>query len=243
MICTVTRNWRFQEHRNCGLVSARWPSLAWKCRRASGRPAWWAFWKARPGPTVLLRFDMDALPINEETGLTYKSEVAGKMIPGHDAHRHQVGFATLLASRQDDLPGRVKFMFQPPAEEIAGGCAAMIRRRRPGNPCTRCCFRPARLSMTAVGQAVVKGGPLWASADKPDVEITGRAHGGCRTRGVDAIVVAAHAITQQTVVSRSIDPLEPAVLSVGEISGSAFNVIAERVMFSGTLRDLRSGRA
>ena len=231
----------FQEHRTAGLVAGSLAQLGLEVQTGVGQTGVVGILEgARPGPTVLLRFDMDALPINEETGLTYKSEVAGKMHAcGHDAHTAiGLGVATLLASRQDDLPGRVKFMFQP-AEEIAGGARAMIADGVLETPVPDAAFGLHVWSMTAVGQAVVKGGPLWASADKFDVEITGRgAHGALPHQGVDAIVVAAHAITQlQTVVSRSIDPLEPAVLSIGEISGgSAFNVIAERVMFSGTLR-------
>ena len=231
----------FQEHRTAGLVAGSLAQLGLEVQTGVGQTGVVGILEgARPGPTVLLRFDMDALPINEETGLTYKSEVAGKMHAcGHDAHTAiGLGVATLLASRQDDLPGRVKFMFQP-AEEIAGGARAMIADGVLKTPVPDAAFGLHVWSMTAVGQAVVKGGPLWASADKFDVEITGRgAHGALPHQGVDAIVVAAHAITQlQTVVSRSIDPLEPAVLSIGEISGgSAFNVIAERVMFSGTLR-------
>lgn len=231
----------FQEHRTAGLVADSLAQLGFEVQTGVGQTGVVGILEgARPGPTVLLRFDMDALPIDEETGLAFASEVAGKMHAcGHDAHTAiGLGVATLLAGRQDSLPGRVKFVFQP-AEEIAAGARAMIADGVLENPAPDAAFGLHVWSMSTVGQAVVKGGPLWASADKFDVEIVGRgAHGALPNEGVDAIVVAAHAVAQlQTVVSRSISPLEPAVLTIGQIAGgSAFNVIAERVTMSGTLR-------
>ena len=231
----------FQEHRTAGLVASHLTHLGMEVQTGVGQTGVVAILEGtRPEPTLLLRFDMDALPINELTGLAFASQAAGRMHAcGHDAHTAiGLGVATLLAGQQDRLPGRVKFMFQP-AEEIAAGARAMIADGVLANPAPRAAFGLHVWSMTPVGQAVVKGGPLWASADKFDVEIVGRGtHGALPHQGVDAIVVAAHAVTQlQTVVSRSIDPLQPAVLTVGEIAGgSAFNVIAERVTLSGTLR-------
>jgi amidohydrolase len=160
---------------------------------------------------------------------------------GHDAHTAiGLGVATLLARHASEasLPGRIKFMFQP-AEEVAGGARAMIDDGVLDDPAPDIAFGLHVWSQTPAGQAVVKAGPLWASADRFDVEIVGRgAHGALPHQGIDAIAVAAYAISQlQTVVSRSVDPLQPVVLSVGEIAGGvAFNVLAEQVRFSGTLR-------
>ncbi len=231
----------FQEHRTAGIVAGALGQLGLEVQTGVGQTGVVGILEGSlPGPTVLLRFDMDALPIHEETGLSFASQTDGKMHAcGHDAHTAiGLGVATLLAARQADLPGRVKFMFQP-AEEIASGARAMIADGVLDRPAPAAAFGLHVWSMSPVGQAVVKGGPLWASADKFDIEIVGRgAHGALPQQGVDAIVVAAYAIAQlQTVVSRSIDPLEPAVLTIGQIAGgSAFNVIAERVTLSGTLR-------
>lgn len=231
----------FQEHRTAGIVADWLAQLGLEVQSGVGQTGVVGILEGnRPGPTVLLRFDMDALPIHEETGLSFASQSDGKMHAcGHDAHTAiGLGVATLLAGRQASLPGRVKFMFQP-AEEIASGARAMIADGVLENPTPAAAFGLHVWSMSPVGHAVVKGGPLWASADKFDIEIVGRgAHGALPQQGVDAIVVAAYAIAQlQTVVSRSVDPLEPAVLTIGQIAGgSAFNVVAERVTLGGTLR-------
>lgn len=231
----------FQEHRTAGKVAGVLAELGIEVQTGIGQTGVVGILEgAHPGPTVLLRFDMDALPIREETDLSFASQTAGRMHAcGHDAHTAiGLGVATLLAGRQSGLSGRVKLMFQP-AEEIAAGARAMIADGVLKDPAPDAAFGLHVWSMSPVGQAVVKGGPLWASADKFDIEIVGRGtHGALPHQGIDAIVVAAHAVAQlQTVVSRSINPLEPAVLTIGEIAGgSAFNVVAERVALSGTLR-------
>ena len=231
----------FQEHRTAGIVADSLAQLGLEVQTGVGQTGVVGILEgSRPGPTVLLRFDMDALPIFEETGLSFASLTEGKMHAcGHDAHTAiGLGVATLLARRQENLPGRVKFMFQP-AEEIASGARAMIADGVLENPAPQAAFGLHVWSLWPVGHGVVKDGPLWASADKFEIEIVGRgAHGALPHQGVDAIVVAAYAIAQlQTVASRGIDPLAPAVLTIGEIAGgSAFNVIAERVTLGGTLR-------
>jgi amidohydrolase len=188
----------------------------------------------------MLRFDMDALPIHEETGLPFASQTAGKMHAcGHDGHTAiGLGVATLLAGRQQRLAGRVKFVFQP-AEEIAQGARAMINDGTLANPAPDVMFGLHLWSQIPLGQAVVKDGPLWASSDRFALEIVGRgSHGAMPHQGIDAIAVAAYAIAQlQTIISRDRDPLQPAVLSIGTIhGGDAFNILAERVQMSGTLR-------
>jgi amidohydrolase len=195
---------------------------------------------ASDGPTVMLRFDMDALPILELTGLPFASQEPDRMHAcGHDGHvAIGLGVATVLAGHRADLAGRVKFLFQP-AEEVASGALAMIADGALEAPVPDVAFGLHLWSQIPLGRAVVKAGPLWAAADRFDVEIVGRgSHGALPQEGVDAIVVAAYAITQlQTVVSRGLDPLQPAVLTLGVVEGgSAFNVLAERVQLSGTLR-------
>ncbi len=236
----------FQEQRTAGVVAAHLASLGLEVQTGVGRTGVVGILEgAAAGPTVLLRFDMDALPIQEETGLPFASETPNRMHAcGHDGHTAiGMGVAALLAQRQQQLAGRVKFVFQP-AEEIANGALAMIQDGVLANPQPDVAFGLHLWSEIPLGQAVVKEGPLWAAADRFDVEITGRgSHGAMPHRGVDAIVTAAHAIAQlQTVISRSRDPLQAAVLSVGTVhGGTAFNVLPERVQMSGTLRTFDEG--
>lgn len=237
----------FQEHRTAGLVADHLRGLGIAQQTAVGGTGVVGLLQAgdQAGPTVLLRFDMDALPIEEQTGLPFASQTPGHMHAcGHDGHvAIGLGVATLLAGRlrngeRAGMAGRVKFVFQP-AEETANGARAMIDAGVLLDPAPDFAFGLHLWSQIPLGQAIVKAGPLWAAADRFDIEITGRgSHGALPHHGVDAVVVAAHAITQlQTIISRSRDPLQPAVLSVGSVhGGSAFNVLAERVQMSGTLR-------
>lgn len=231
----------FQETRTAGIVAARLAQLDMEVQSGVGRTGVVGVLEgARPGPTVMLRFDMDALPIQEETGLPFASRHDGRMHAcGHDGHTAiGLGVAQLLAERQSALAGRVKFVFQP-AEEVANGALAMIADGVLQEPAPDVLFGLHLWSLTPLGEAIVKVGPLWAASDRFTLEIIGRgSHGAMPHQGVDAIAVAAYAITQlQTVISRTRDPLHPAVLSVGTINGGdAFNILAERVQLTGTLR-------
>jgi amidohydrolase len=231
----------FQEERTAGAVADQLLRLGLEVQTGIGQTGVVAILEgAQAGPTAMLRFDMDALPIHEETGLSFASQTAGKMHAcGHDGHTAiGLGVATLLAGQQEQLAGRVKFVFQP-AEEIACGARAMIDDGVMTAPVPDVLFGLHLWSQIPLGQAVVKAGPLWAASDRFALEIVGRgSHGAMPHQGIDAIAVAAYAIAQlQTIVSRNRDPLQPAVLSIGTIQGgSAFNVLAERVQMSGTLR-------
>jgi amidohydrolase len=231
----------FHEQRTASIAARHLAGLGMEVQTGVGRTGVVGVLEgAQDGPTVMLRFDMDALPIQEETGLPFASAAPGRMHAcGHDGHvAIGLGVASLLAQRQSQLAGRVKFVFQP-AEEIANGARAMIDDGVLRNPAPDVAFGLHLWSLIPLGQAVVKAGPLWASADRFDVELTGRgSHGAMPHQGIDTIMVAAFAIAQlQTVVSRSRDPLAPAVLTIGTVQGgSAFNIMAERVHLSGTLR-------
>lgn len=231
----------FQEHRTAALIAEHLVQLGLEIQTGVGVTGVVGLIEgAADGPTVMLRFDMDALPVHEETGLPFASEVPGKMHAcGHDGHvAIGLGVASLLASRSHDLAGRVKLVFQP-AEEVANGARAMIDAGVLERPTPDVAFGLHLWSQLPLGRAIVKPGPLWASSDRIDLEIVGRGtHGAMPHEGIDAIAVAAYAISElQSVVSRSRDPLAPAVLSIGSIAGgSAFNVLAERVQMSGTLR-------
>jgi hippurate hydrolase len=194
------------------------------------------------GPTVALRADMDALPIEEETGLPFSSEIEGRMHAcGHDGHTSMlVGAAHALSQRdlRDRLNGTVKFVFQP-AEEGGGGGRVMVDEGVADDVAS--IFALHLWPGLPFGKVATKAGPIMAAADAFEMEIRGSGgHGAMPHLAADAVVIAAQVVTTlQTVVSREIDPVEPAVLTVGEIgAGTAFNIIPEKARLGGTVRTL-----
>ena len=197
---------------------------------------------ADDGPTVGLRADMDALPIHEETGLPFASEVDGKMHAcGHDGHTSMlVGAAHALLGMRDRLNGSVKFFFQP-AEEGGGGGKVMVEEGVADD--VDSIFALHLWPGLPFGTAATKAGPIMAAADAFEMTVRGRGgHGAFPHQTVDAIAMAAQIVTAlQTVVSREVDPVEPAVVTVGEIgAGSAFNIIPETARLGGTVRTLNA---
>ncbi|MBA3585634.1 MAG: amidohydrolase, partial [Gemmatimonadetes bacterium] len=192
------------------------------------------------GPVVGLRADMDALPITEETGLPFASEVEGKMHAcGHDGHTSMlVGAAHALCGMRDELNGTVRFIFQP-AEEGGGGGRVMVEEGVAEG--LDSIFALHLWPGLPFGTVATKAGPIMAAADAFEMEVRGTGgHGAMPHLSADAVVIAAHVVTAlQTVVSREVDPVEPAVLTVGEIgAGTAFNVIPEKARLGGTVRTL-----
>jgi hippurate hydrolase len=192
------------------------------------------------GPTVGLRADMDALPILEETGLPFASETEGKMHAcGHDGHTSMlVGAAHALSGMRERLNGTIKFIFQP-AEEGGGGGEVMVREGVADDVAS--IFALHLWPGLPFGKAATKAGPIMAAADAFEMTIRGvGGHGAMPHLTADAITMAAQIVTAlQTVVSREVDPVEPAVLTVGEIgAGTAFNVIPETAHLGGTVRTL-----
>ena len=192
------------------------------------------------GQTVGLRADMDALPILEETGLPFASEVDGKMHAcGHDGHTSMlVGAAHALSGMRDRLNGTVKFFFQP-AEEGGGGGKVMVEEGVADEVAS--IFALHLWPGLPFGKAATKGGPNIAAADAFEMTVRGAGgHGAMPHLTADAITMAAQIVTAlQTVVSREVDPVEPAVLTVGEIgAGTAFNIIPETARLGGTVRTL-----
>jgi amidohydrolase len=194
------------------------------------------------GPTVALRADMDALPIQEETGLPFASEIEGRMHAcGHDGHTSMLVGAAHALSREDlrdRLKGTVKFVFQP-AEEGGGGGRVMVDEGVADDISS--IFALHLWPGLPFGKVATKAGPIMAAADAFEMEITGSGgHGAMPHLAADAVVIAAQVVTTlQTVVSREVDPVEPAVLTVGEIgAGTAFNIIPEKARLGGTVRTL-----
>ena len=187
-------------------------------------------------PTILLRVDMDGLPIQELNATPYVSQELGRMHAcGHDGHT-AIGAvaARILASR--GLPGRVRFVFQP-AEEGEGGAQAVIRAGVMDG--VDMAFGIHLWNELPIGTIGVKAGPLMASVDRLRIVIRGRGgHGAKPHRAADPVVAAAHVVTAlQTIVSREVSPVQAAVITIASIrSGEAFNVIPEEAILTGTIR-------
>lgn len=210
----------------------------------------------QPGPVVLLRADMDGLPVSERVDLPFASKVTtvynGEEVGvmhacGHDTHvAILMGTATILAGMRDQLPGTVKFMFQP-AEEGApegedGGADLMVRQGILANPTVDAAFALHIWSLGAVNKIFYSPGGTWASADAFRILVHGtQTHGGYPWNGTDPIVISAQIITAlQTIVSREMPLIEAAsVVSVGKIEGGVrSNIIPEQVTMDGTIRAL-----
>jgi amidohydrolase len=195
---------------------------------------------ANRGPAVLWRADIDALPIPERSSLPYASTNDSVMHAcGHDAHMAiALGLAEILARRRDSLRGAVRFVFQP-AEEAEGGAAACIAEGVLEAPRVSRVFGLHISADVPLGAINIAPGPFFAAPTKFTVQINGRGgHAAAPNQAIDAIVVAAHAITAlQTVVSRSVGPSDTAVLTIGKLeAGFRGNVIAESASMRGTIR-------
>jgi amidohydrolase len=203
---------------------------------------------SRPGPTVLLRGDMDALPLHEDTGLDFASHDDGQMHAcGHDTHTAMlVGAAKLLAGRRDEIPGRVLFMFQP-GEEGHHGARCMLDEGlldlpplEDGSPSpVTGAFALHITSALPTGWVSTRGGAVMASADRFVIKLTGKGgHASEPYRTVDPIPVACEIVQAiQSMVTRRIDVFDPAVVTVGRIvAGTTNNIIPETAEIEGTIR-------
>ncbi len=230
----------FAEHRTAGLMADRLEALGYEVTRGVGGTGVVAMMRNGEGPTVLLRADMDALPVEEATGLPYASRVtatdpSGAEVPvahacGHDMHATwMIGAATILADDRDSWSGTALLVVQP-AEEIGAGAAAMIDDglfERFGTP-------DVALGQHVVpfpaGQLLYRAGPVMAASDALKIVLHGRgAHASAPEQSVDPIVMGAAVVTRlQTVVSREVAATDAAVVTVGSFhAGSKENIISD----------------
>lgn len=194
----------------------------------------------RPGPTLMIRADMDALPLKEDTGLDFASEHEGAMHAcGHDAHMTMVlGAATVFSKIKNEISGNIKFIFQP-AEEGPGGAKPMIEAGVMKNPKVDYSIGCHVWPDIPEGTIGVRSGPFLAAMDRFDLKIKGKGgHGAMPHLCNDALEVGTQVVNAlQRIASRHTDPLEPTVVTVGTFhAGTAFNIIPGEAELSGTTR-------
>lgn len=231
----------FQEVRTAGIVAKELTALGLEVHTGVGGTGVVALLEgAKPGPVVLVRADMDALPIREETGAPYSSQNPGVMHAcGHDGHTAVLlTVAKMLHAHRNQLSGTVKFMFQP-AEEGMGGAEKMIEDGVLENPKVDVALALHVWNEKPVGWVGIAGGPAMAGAEIFKIKVRGKGgHGAVPHLAVDPILAAAQVVSAlQGIVARNISPLHTAVVSVCTIhGGETFNVIPPTVEMTGTIR-------
>jgi amidohydrolase len=231
----------FEEVRTAGIVAQRLKALGYEVRTGIGQTGVVGIFRTKkPGKTILLRADMDCLPIIELSGVEYASTTPGKMHAcGHDGHTAMLlGAAQMIVERRDLLSGTIVLCFQP-AEEGKGGARAMIEDGVLDDPHVERVYGLHLTSYYRTGLVLVRPGPVMASSDSIEVTIHGRGgHGASPHQTVDPVLTSAYFVSQlQSVVSRNVDPIEPAVVTIGAIHGGTIhNVIPDDVTLLGTVR-------
>lgn len=195
---------------------------------------------AFPGPTLMIRADIDALPIQETSTSSYASQNPGVMHAcGHDGHTAVLlAVSKILFEQRSRIAGTIKLVFQP-AEETMEGASSMLKDRVMDNPQVDRVLGFHLWNPLQVGQIGIRTGPIFASADEFKLTVIGKGgHGALPHQAIDPIVISSQLISGlQTLISRESPPSKPAVLTIGTIhGGSAFNVIADSVEMTGTLR-------
>lgn len=231
----------FQEVRTAGIVARELSALSLEVNTGVAETGVVALIEGeKPGPVVLLRFDMDALPIVEQTGAEYASQNPGVMHAcGHDGHI-AIGLtvARLLHNHRNELAGTVKLVFQP-AEEGLGGAERMVDAGVLENPRPEVCLALHLWNERPLGWIGVANGPTMAAAEIFTIRLTGRGgHGAIPNLTIDPVLAAAQIITAlQSITSRNVSPLQAAVISVTMMhAGETFNVIPPEATLQGTIR-------
>jgi amidohydrolase len=236
----------FHEVRTGGIVAKELEALGLEVTKGVGKTGVVGLLEgSKPGPVILLRFDMDALPIVEDTGAGYASQNQGVMHAcGHDGHTAMgLTVAKILQNHRDELKGTIKFCFQPSEEgfngEEVGGNEMMIRDGVLEGPKVERTLSMHLWNEQPVGWIGVGKGPVMAGAEQFSVKLTGKGgHGAAPHLTIDPIVAASQIVSAlQSITSRNIAPLQAAVISVTTVhSGTAFNVIPQEAELTGTIR-------
>ncbi|MGZ3521058.1 MAG: M20 metallopeptidase family protein [Vulcanimicrobiaceae bacterium] len=231
----------FEEERTARIVASRLHSLGFEVHAGIATTGVVGVMRgSKPGKTIMLRADMDALPILEENTHPYRSTIAGKMHAcGHDGHvAILLGAAQLIADGKEELAGTVCLVFQP-AEEGRGGAKVMVEEGIIERFGIERAYGLHLSSKYPTGMLGFREGPFYASSDSIEIEVIGRGgHGSAPHDAIDPIYTAANFVTSvQQVVSRQIDPLQPAVVTIGSFHGGTIhNVIPRTVKMLGTVR-------
>src|SRR4051812_16270251 len=249
-----------REHRTAGIVAAHLRALGLEVKEGVAHTGVVGLLRgARPGPTVALRADMDALPVKEEVDVAFRSEVRTRWSDmdvgvmhacGHDAHTAMLmGAAELLAGKRARLRGNVKFLFQPAEEGVPdgeeGGAQLMIDEGCMQSPKVGAVFGLHVTSNHETGKLGYRSGPLMASSDELRIFVRGeQTHGAMPWRGIDPIVIGSQIVMGlQAIVSRRLDiTREPSVVTVGVFrGGNRDNIIPDEVRMEGTIRTFDEG--
>jgi len=232
----------FKEKRTSDLILRKLKSYGVEAKRVCDTGIIGLIKGAMPGPTILIRADIDGLPVTELNEVPYASKTPGVMHAcGHDGHvASALGTARILAKKRSEIAGNIKFMFQP-AEEGPGGARPMIEAGLLKNPKVDYAFALHMWNDLPVGKIGVRPGPVMASADEFVVTICGvGGHGAAPHQTIDPVVVASQVVVAcQTIVSRRVDPTKSAVVTFGKIAaGNRFNIIPAEAQLVGTVRAL-----
>ena len=232
----------FDEHRTSKIVAEHMTNLGLKVTTGVNKTGVVALLEGKkPGKTILLRADMDALAVNEENDVPYASTKKGVMHAcGHDGHTAVlIGVAQILNEMKDDINGNIKFVFQPSEENNPGGALGMIEEGVLENPKVDGAIAFHVWNDRLIGEIGLREGPIMACTDELEITIIGKGgHGAAPHQCIDSILVASHVVTAlQSISSRQISPLDPVVVTIGTINGgTANNVIAPNVTMTGTVR-------
>ncbi len=231
----------FQETRTAAIVAEKLTNLGLEVQQGIGQTGVVGLLEGdRPGPTVLLRFDMDALPVTELSDVAYASQNPGVMHAcGHDGHTAMgLTLADMMVANQKEMAGTLKFLFQP-AEEGLGGALAVIADGVLDNPKPDVALAMHLWTPSPFGKIRVVEGPCMASSSVFTLTVQGKGgHGAAPHLAVDPILAAAHIVAAfQSIVSRNVNPQDSVVVSVGQFTaGTTFNVIPNEATMKGTVR-------
>lgn len=229
----------FEEHRTAGIVARELERMGVEVHQGLAVTGVVGTLTRGEGPSIGLRADMDALPMDETNTFEHRSRHAGKAHAcGHDGHTVMLLAAAECLARQPDWRGTIRFIFQP-AEEVAGGAKVMLDDGLFEKFPVDAVFGMHNWPGMDVGGFMLRPGPMLASMDTFDIGIAGRgAHGAMPHQGIDPIAVSAAVINAlQTIVSRNVNPLETAVVSITKMAGGdAYNIIPDRAVLGGGIR-------